>query len=749
MCSLYLFDMLGSFTGIRIKGHHRMQSNLGGFFSIISFIVAIVTISFFGNMYLSKSEVSQIHNILKFWNSQNITITNNLKFAISNKYLGKINMKEDFWKLNAYYVNFDVKHHLFNKTKLEAVTCVKENWLNVEDQFDFLELNKALCYDAEGYELSGNSNTEFYKYIAIEYSLKLDLKDIDGEFNEKLSHDIASNMPVSNLYFREGIFKIDGSNTDPNYYINSININNTFNNVKELNIAISNDELIVNEDKIFFSNPITKTAYVVSSSEEKISVRTPYQTNSLTIKLKASKQKSILNVSFMTFSETLARIGGIIQNLVTLFFLLNYIKGYWNYELDLYNNIFTKIDKDNTNRLAYTAYSDAFWNKENKFSICKNSSKIIQISHINSNVFNDKDNNLLESEVNNNVNIIKDEGKTVFSNNILKKLFPPHISNNIYNNNKNTSNNYGLVDQNSNSKIELRSNKSKSINKEVAHNINSNSKFINSNYNIKDNNKEREHISNDQFIKNKSAISIIKDNNEISNIISSNSISPNQVLRNIRKINNNNNNKSSELNENELININNNPININNKKLLSVNNSFNKNSFTKKQSLQINNEELINSKKYLNKKHSNQLDYFIIIEEIKHLYETINMTISEYVCLKYLTKCSNSKVCCKKALKKRKLFNLANHYLNDALEVGNLEKNYFDINMLKYLCLDEEQINLFDNLPLISSFSIIQDNKNARNKDTNDLFQNNNIKKYTEMSSFDKKLYGLFLGYYE
>lgn len=47
MCSLYLFDVMGSFTGIRIKGHHRIQSNLGGFLSLFGFIIAMIAVCFF------------------------------------------------------------------------------------------------------------------------------------------------------------------------------------------------------------------------------------------------------------------------------------------------------------------------------------------------------------------------------------------------------------------------------------------------------------------------------------------------------------------------------------------------------------------------------------------------------------------------------------------------------------------------------------------------------------------------------
>lgn len=338
--------MLGNFMGLRIKGHHRIRSNLGGFFTLICIISAIVTVCFFGEMYLSKNQISQINNIQKYWNSQNIVLDKKFKFAITNKYRGEINMRQDFWTLKAFYVNYNVKNYTIVENPITTKPCDINDWGTAKTQFELLNLTYADCYDVENLELSGNENSELFNFIRIKYTLNLDIDDIHSNWNKEMQNEIARLEPKSSFYFLEGIFDINGTVLDPQYYINTVSINLTFSNIKELEVQVSNDELIINEDKLIVTNPLSKKAYVISDYKEKISVRAETQTNSLAIDIVSSSEKSILTINFMTFSEMLARIGGIVQNLITVLFLINYAKNFCEFEINLYNDFFRKVEKD-------------------------------------------------------------------------------------------------------------------------------------------------------------------------------------------------------------------------------------------------------------------------------------------------------------------------------------------------------------------------------------------------------------------
>lgn len=119
MCGFFIFDAFGSFTGIRYSGHHRIRTNLGGVLTVFCFIATLVTIAFFGNIYISGSNMSQINNEFKYWKSQNITANDDFKFAIANIYQGNIDMRDDVYKMEAYYVDYDVKTLSSKKTKLK------------------------------------------------------------------------------------------------------------------------------------------------------------------------------------------------------------------------------------------------------------------------------------------------------------------------------------------------------------------------------------------------------------------------------------------------------------------------------------------------------------------------------------------------------------------------------------------------------------------------------------------------------
>ena len=89
MCNLMLIDALGTFTGLRFDGNNRYKTGLGGFITVFIIIATIVTVSFFGQIYISGSEISQINNSIKYWDSQTIKLEEKFQFALVNKWGGK------------------------------------------------------------------------------------------------------------------------------------------------------------------------------------------------------------------------------------------------------------------------------------------------------------------------------------------------------------------------------------------------------------------------------------------------------------------------------------------------------------------------------------------------------------------------------------------------------------------------------------------------------------------------------------
>lgn len=342
--SLTHFDALGTIIGFRFKGHNRNRTAVGGFLTIFVFIITVVTLIFFGNIYLTGSEISQFNTIIKYWNSQNITLDEDFEVAILTRYNGSISEREDIWKIDFFYVESIISTGKYSETPIPTRYCNKSHWTKVDAQFTFLNLDKGLCFDTNDYLIMGNYNTDIFKYIKITYTLMVDLDD--PEKIAQYSEEISNLSPVTSLFFMEGAFEVTGKNSKPTYFINSVNVNATWGDAKDIEIFVSQDSVKISQDRIIYTDNQEIRQFVLSDSIEKISVRPDSKRNSLSYKIMSANKLSVLKVNFMTLSEMLARIGGIVQNLITLIVILNYFRTYWEFEVTHINSILEKLSID-------------------------------------------------------------------------------------------------------------------------------------------------------------------------------------------------------------------------------------------------------------------------------------------------------------------------------------------------------------------------------------------------------------------
>lgn len=342
--SLMQFDALGTIIGFRFKGHNRSRSTIGGFLTLFIVAVIIVTFSFFASIYFNGDEVSQFNTIMKYWDSQNISLKDDFQIAVFTKYNNTIDVRDDIWQINFFYVESSISNKSFKETPIGIEPCKIEKWLKVESQFNFLKLDKALCMNSSDFELKGNYNTDILKYIKITYTIVVDLNS-DKEVT-KYKQIVADLSPVTSLFFMEGAYIVSGKQSMPTYFINSININVTWGNTKDIETFISQDEVQVSQDKVIYTDNEEISQLVISSSNEKISVRPDKKLNSLSYRIMSSNKKNVLKIRFMTISEMLARIGGIVQNLLTLIIVFNYFRSYWSFELTHINKILDKMTYD-------------------------------------------------------------------------------------------------------------------------------------------------------------------------------------------------------------------------------------------------------------------------------------------------------------------------------------------------------------------------------------------------------------------
>lgn len=389
--SISSFDALGTTIGIRYNGFNRTRTGIGGFMTILIFIISIVTIFFFGTQYLNGKEIKMMNNIIKYWNSQEIPLNEEFIIGISTIFDGKKEFKEKIFKISADFITFNTTSYEMGVRKLEISYCSEKDWKEEsKSQFNQMKLSSSLCVKPYNSVIKGNFNSEIYDYIRVIFDINLTL-------TQEESSQLETSIPIASIHILEGLsyFKEDNSLVNT-YFINSYNVNATFGDMKNIEISISKDELIINEDNLFYSNSNLISNYVIQDVREKISVRPPSISSSLSFIIQSSNKKNVTYISFMTFSEMLARIGAIIQNLLMVFTVTNYFVSYWNCDKDKFNDILNKI------------YSDMKRISPNQKLFLRRtvdkSSKLIQNNSQNSQ--NNSQNNIKEQDISNsNLNI--------------------------------------------------------------------------------------------------------------------------------------------------------------------------------------------------------------------------------------------------------------------------------------------------------------------------------------------------------
>ena len=94
-------------------------------------------------------------------------------------------------------------------------------------------------------------------------------------------------------------------------------------------------------------------------------------------------------------------------------------------------------------------------------------------------------------------------------------------------------------------------------------------------------------------------------------------------------------------------------------------------------------------------------------ENAKNNEDKTIFRISDFVCIKFFNFLSDFS-CFKSCFINKKLYRYLNTYLNKALDVKNYERIYFEGQMIKMLVLNDDQLKLFNKIPLVSGIDIIE-----------------------------------------
>lgn len=390
-------DYCGSIVGIMYNGNRRYKSLIGGILTMIAISGILAVAVYYFNIFFSQKTAKMSLENIKYYEPPNLNISKDFIFAVMMQYHGINTFMNDKVKVDAFYVKTESKKT--QQEKVSSVPCVQADYQN-DSLYKSLELNKAVCFNISGIELEGANVNNVFSYFQIRFLLCID----DGNCypKEHLNTFFQDNKPLAIVYFLDSTFQINNKKERCKTFINSVDVNITYNNAKSTNIYFSKNKMKVDDNYFFSTSPKINERFMIDTFRDLVSVRTEEQTEALIINFMSSKNEQIINITYMQLSELLANIGALV-NVIILFLssIGNFINHYY-FQSDLMNALYTF---DTNNRKKKNMFS---FNQIHNVISLKECSKesIIEIcddrkdGHLGND--NNKSNEELKSDENNN-----------------------------------------------------------------------------------------------------------------------------------------------------------------------------------------------------------------------------------------------------------------------------------------------------------------------------------------------------------
>lgn len=152
-------------------------------------------------------------------------------------------------------------------------------------------------------------------------------------------------------------------------------------------------------------------------------------------------------------------------------------------------------------------------------------------------------------------------------------------------------------------------------------------------------------------------------------------------------------------------------------------------------------------------------DYQVIARKMKDAREEINKLIGKnssrplrsstcyVICIKYLQCCLCNCCLCPKYKSTVYLYNLLDYYLTRSMETTNIMKNYWDVELIKFLIFNKTQFENYKKIPFLNGLSVMQiqeeDEMKIKLKTSIRRMLTLNSEESIRNYSMDEKLYAL------
>ena len=351
-----LIDIYGSKARFTIKGHKTYQTVFGSIITLISYSVIFVFFIVFSKEIIYHKKPNVITSDLIDSSPLHFLLTNEFIWAISLQFLNySMYIDERVYTLKAYAAISNVNDDgtaSETQVNLNLVKCSNYSFSVIPEYFHGLALENLYCVNLTGIELRGVYMED--KWTTINFRF---IKCINSTNNNNFCKTPDEISEILNGGYI-GIFTTDYQIIPSNYknpaQIYGKNIFTSFSIKQYMDFWVYFQIKQINTDKgLFFESVLTQTFLTFESTSENKDYRE--SDNFLTVYIRESTNRKVLDRTYSKFQDIAANIGGIIK----IIFIIGEIIAYFirrtlykNYILQFFNldeSKFEEIQREENN----------------------------------------------------------------------------------------------------------------------------------------------------------------------------------------------------------------------------------------------------------------------------------------------------------------------------------------------------------------------------------------------------------------
>ena len=353
-----LIDIYGSKARFTIKGHKTYQTVFGSIITLISYSVIFVFFIVFSKEIIYHKKPNVITSELIDSSPLHFLLSNEFIWAISLQFLNySMYIDERVYTLKAYAAISNVHENgtaSETQVNLNLVKCSDYSFSVIPEYFHGLALENLYCVNLTGIELRGVYMEDKWTTINFQF-----IKCINSTNNNNFCKTPDEISEILNGGYI-GIFTTDYQIIPSNYknpaQIYGKNIFTSFSIKQYMDFWVYFQIKQINTDKgLFFESVLTQTFLTFESTSENKDYRE--SDNFLTVYIRESTNRKVLDRTYSKFQDIAANIGGIIK----IIFIIGEIIAYFirrtlykNYILQFFNldeSKFEEIQKEENNMI--------------------------------------------------------------------------------------------------------------------------------------------------------------------------------------------------------------------------------------------------------------------------------------------------------------------------------------------------------------------------------------------------------------